>query len=177
MSTRSDQLTPDRLSIDGYIRRHRSPLESTYSRLNTRDRPSTTLIPDNRSSGGPVEPRTAARVADSTGHGTPWTLRPSNARHSRMRRRSSRDAMRGCEVDECRTRSGDGPSYGFRRTTRRKCERARLGGRAHGRRDETVVQGMELPDVGVEIAGRRRQIGVAQPEGDGVHRIAGLEFS
>ncbi len=35
---------------------------------------------------------------------------------------------------------------------------------------------MELPDVGVEIAGRRRQIGVAQPQGDGVHRITGFEF-
>ncbi len=35
---------------------------------------------------------------------------------------------------------------------------------------------MELPDVGVEIAGRRRQIGVAQPQGDGVHRVAGFEF-
>ena len=71
MSAMSDQLTPDRLSIDGYIRRHRSPLESTYSRLNTRDRPSTTLSTDNRSSGGPAEPRTAARVPDTTGHGTP----------------------------------------------------------------------------------------------------------
>ncbi len=52
----------------------------------------------------------------------------------------------------------------------------RSGGRAHGGRYEAVVQGMELSDVRIEIAGRRRQIGMAQPQGDGVHRITGFEF-
>ncbi len=64
----------------------------------------------------------------------------------------------------------------IRRTTRGEYERARSGGRAHSSRYEAVVQGMELSDVGVEIAGRRRQIGVAQPQRDGVHRITGFEF-
>jgi hypothetical protein len=35
---------------------------------------------------------------------------------------------------------------------------------------------MELPDVGIEIAGRRRQVGVAQPERHGVHRVAGFQL-
>ena len=65
----------------------------------------------------------------------------------------------------------------IRRTTRWECEGARSGGRAHSGRYEAVVQGMELPDVGVEIAGRRRQIGVAQPQRHGVHRITGFELS
>ena len=56
----------------------------------------------------------------------------------------------------------EGPAYGSG-DQREEHERMRSGGRAHGGRYEAVVQGMELPDVGVEIAGRRRQIGVAQP--------------
>ncbi len=64
----------------------------------------------------------------------------------------------------------------IRRTPRWEYEEARSGGRAYGGRYEAVVQGMELPDVGVEIAGRRRQIGVAQPERHGVHWITGFEL-
>ncbi len=58
----------------------------------------------------------------------------------------------------------DEPSYESGEEREGNAERARSGGRAHGGRYEAVIQGMELPDVGVEIAGGRRQIRVAQPE-------------
>ncbi len=69
----------------------------------------------------------------------------------------------------------EGPAYGSG-DQREEHERMRSGGRAHGGRYEAVVQGMELSDVRIQIAGRRRQVGVAQPERHGVHRITGFEF-
>ncbi len=67
----------------------------------------------------------------------------------------------------------EGPAYGSG-DQREEHERMRSGGRAHGGRYEAGVQGMKLLNVRIQIASRRRQIGVAQPQGDGVHRITGF---
>ena len=45
----------------------------------------------------------------------------------------------------------DGPLYASSERREWNTRGARSGGRAHSGRYEAVVQGMELPDVGVEI--------------------------
>ncbi len=125
--------------------------------------------------------RTAAGTSRyTTGHGTPpgrCVLHPSESSPLRDTARSSDAAMHGNKVDSCGARRQVGRAVdriNLRRTARGVCERARSGSRAHGSRYEAVVQGMELSDVRIQIAGRRRQIGVAQPQRDGVHRITGF---
>ena len=54
---------------------------------------------------------------------------------------------------------------------------AGLDGSAYAGWRWTVVQGMELPDVGIEIPRGGRQIRVAQPQRHRVHRIPRFELA